>query len=113
MRLTSAPAAGPAYRSITLTVIVTFAASFAFLYWKQRPREAPALVATPPAVSQVEPQRPPPATVAKPVPPPVPTAPPPQAANLDGPALPVLYSVTQRTVRASDDGSPGEMVNVI
>jgi len=77
------------------------------------------MVAAPLAVPQVEPRRPPPgAPSAEPAPPPEPEPPPvsppqrPRAANPDAPALPVLYRLGHRIVRASDDASPEEMISV-
>jgi hypothetical protein len=109
--------ARPTYRSITWTIILTFAVSFAFLYWKQKSREAPTIAAAPIALPQVaRPQPAPQLPMAQNVPPSAaapaasPARPAPEA-NVGGPPLPVLFKVTQRTVR-SEESAQAEMVNV-
>jgi hypothetical protein len=104
MRLSSGIDAGTTYRSITLTIIVTFAVSFAFLYWRRESREAPVL-ATPSLPSrQVErpplpPRLPAPsvASVEAAVSSPAAAHPKSERKSDAPPPVPVLFKVTRET----------------
>ena len=118
MRTQSVTATSSSLRNITLTIIVTFAVSFAFLYWKQSARQRP-ILAAPVAMRQAEhPQRTPSlpgteparAEAAAPARPAQPTPEP--TSDVGGPALPVLYKISERTVRTGDADSPGETARV-
>jgi hypothetical protein len=114
MSLTSATVSATTYRSITVTMIVAFAVTFGFLYWKQKSRHAPALPATPVIVRQVDrAASPPPERSVEPAvaPAPAPPAAAPAPAQKSAVAtLPVLFTVTQRTGSTDEEDSPGEPV---
>jgi hypothetical protein len=106
---TTATASVSTYRSIALTMIVTFAVSFALLYWKQKSREPPVLAATPVLPRQL--QRPQPQAATEQAPRIAPAVAPTPTPALPGeaaaaPALPVLLTVTRQTAGGDDAGDP-------
>jgi hypothetical protein len=99
------------YRGILLTMIVSFAVSFAFLYWKQESRRMPAPAppgAAPPVASPIvpaptiarAPQAPAVARITQKPAPPVET--------FEGPPLPVMFNVTQQ----NGEESAGELAGI-
>jgi hypothetical protein len=110
MSLTSATVSATTYRSITVTMIVAFAATFGFLCWKQKSRQAPALPATPLVLRQVDrPASRPPERSVEPAVAGTPPAPVPAQKSAVA-TLPVLFTVTQRTGSTDDEDSPAESV---
>jgi hypothetical protein len=114
MSLTSATTSATTYRNIVLTMLVSFAASFALLYWKQKTRGAPVLQATSLVPRQL--QHPLPAAARSPAPS-IAAAVAPQApasavrAEESGALplpLPVLLTVTRQTTGRDEADSPGE-----
>lgn len=105
------------YRSILLTMIVSFAVSFAFLYWKQESRRLPA-PAPPAAAPPVAPPVAPAPTIAR-----APQAPaaaritqkpaPPPTETFEGPPLPVMFNVTPAEVHVKNSSDNPLAVTVL
>jgi hypothetical protein len=113
MRFTSAIDSAASYRGITLTMIVTFAVTFGFLYWRQKPREAPLPVTASPVPRQLKnPEHARPGLPARSIEPAVPRAPPDtlRAEKSAAPPLPVLLTFAPRGGGSREDGSAGDAV---
>jgi hypothetical protein len=101
----------PALRSIALTLVITFALSFGYLYRKQRAHELPA--APPPVVSRPVRALPPPsAMVAPPSPPPapMPARPVERAPSIPQPAMPAAQDSDDADGQPSEEPVPVQLI---